>query len=40
MASARSIDVVHIGAFLRDNYGCTDYHNNGAYTLIVSFDAD
>lgn len=40
MASARSIDVVPIGAFLRDNYGCTDYHNNGAYTLIVSFDAN
>jgi hypothetical protein len=40
IASARSIDVVPIGAFLQDNYGCTDYHNNGAYTLIVSFDAD
>lgn len=37
MVSAQSIDVVHIGAFLQNHYGCTDYHNSGAYTLIVSF---
>ncbi|MHC4153713.1 MAG: class I SAM-dependent methyltransferase [Planctomycetota bacterium] len=36
---ARDIDVVHIDTFLRDNYDCADYHNQTAYTLIVSFDA-
>jgi len=40
MISAYSIDVVHIDTFLKDNYSCADYHNKGAYTLIVSFDAD
>ena len=40
MKSARDIDVVHIGAFLKDNYDCMDYHNDGAYTFIVSFDTE
>lgn len=39
LRGAEDVDLVHIGTFLRDNYGCTDHHNHGAYTLIVSFDA-
>ncbi len=38
MTSARDIHILHISTFLRDNYNCTDHHNRGAYTLIVSFD--
>lgn len=34
---ARDIDVVHIDSFLKSNYGCEDYYNKKAYTLIVSF---
>ena len=34
---AEDIDVVHIDSFLRENYHCDDYHNQQAYTLIVSF---
>jgi SAM-dependent methyltransferase len=39
MKSARDVDVVHIGTFLRDNYGCTDHHNRGAYAFVVSLDS-
>lgn len=39
MNSAYDIDVVHIDTFLKDNYDCADYHNQKAYTLIVSFNA-
>jgi SAM-dependent methyltransferase len=34
---ARDVDVVHIDSFLKSTYGCTDYYNKEAYTLIVSF---
>jgi SAM-dependent methyltransferase len=40
MNSARHIDVIHIDAFLKDNYGCADYHNKEAYTFIVSCDGN
>lgn len=40
MKFAQDIDVVHIGTFLEDNYDCTDYHNDGAYTFIVSFGTE
>ncbi len=38
MKQARDIQVVYIGTFLKDSYGCTDHHNRGAYTLVVSFE--
>jgi hypothetical protein len=34
---ARDVDVVHIDSFLKSTYGCMDYYNKEAYTLIVSF---
>ena len=38
MNSASDIEVVHIDMFLQNNYGCDDFHNKNAYTLIVSFN--
>jgi hypothetical protein len=38
IGSARDVDVIHIDTFLKDSFSCPDYHNQHAYTLIVSFD--
>jgi hypothetical protein len=37
MNSASSFDVIHIDTLLKSNYGCADYHNKEAYSLIVTF---
>ncbi|OHB76813.1 MAG: hypothetical protein A2Z25_04000 [Planctomycetes bacterium RBG_16_55_9] len=29
------VDVIHIDAFLRSKFGCSDTHNKGAYTFII-----
>ena len=40
MKKARDVDSVHIDTLLRSNYGCDDYYNKNAYTLVISFCAD